>query len=156
MVDEFDRWREEIEFALKKIVEVAEQRHDNDALAHCRTLMHFLVRTGVVTSNLPSKKRKKQLMERIEFEMFRLAEDLSMVINLELREIVYPLPEIKESTHRFGITFVPSKYMSWLPAENNLSAEEVIGLLERQLDKLHFALDLFRKHRMRGALSRYA
>jgi hypothetical protein len=145
MVDEFDRWREEIEFALKKIVEVAEQRHDNDALPHCRTLMHLLVRTGVVASNLPSKKRKKQLMERIEFEMFRLAEDLSMVVNLELREKVYPLPEIKESTHRFGITFVPSKYLNWLPPESNLAPEDVVRLLQYQLDKLEIALDLLRK-----------
>ena len=79
-----------------------------------------------------------------------------MVINLELREIVYPLPEIKENTHRFGVLFTPSKYLTWMPEDRPLSPEEAISYLERQLDNLDFGLELFRKHRTGKAFSRYA
>jgi hypothetical protein len=79
-----------------------------------------------------------------------------MVINLELREIVYPLSEIKESTHQFGVLFIPSKYLTWMPEDRPLSPEEAISYLERQLDNLDIALDLTLKHRRRKALLHYA
>ena len=155
-MDEQRRWREEIELAIKKIAEVAEQRKDEDASTRCKELLRMLIKTSVTHRSLAPRSGNKKLMERIKFEIVRLAEDLSMVINLELREIVYPLQDIKESTHRFGVLFTPSKYLTWMPEDRPLSPEEAISYLERQLDNLDFALDLFLKHRKRKARSPYA
>jgi len=156
MMDEQRRWREEVELAIKKIVDVAEQRKDENALTRCRALFRLLLKTTPAQRPLAIRTRNEKLRGRIEYEMFRLAEDLSMVINLELREIVYPLPEIKENTHRFGVLFTPSKYLTWMPEDRPLSPEEAISYLERQLDNLDFGLELFRKHRTGKAFSRYA
>jgi hypothetical protein len=150
------RWREEIELAIKKIAEVAAQRKDEDALTRCKVLSRMLVKTSAAQRFLLAGYGNKKLKERIEFEIDQLAEDLSMVINLELREIVYPLSEIKESTHQFGVLFIPSKYLTWMPEDRPLSPEEAISYLERQLDNLDIALDLTLKHRRRKALLHYA
>jgi hypothetical protein len=155
-MDEERRWREEIELAIKKIAGVAEQRNDEDALTRCMTLSRLLVRTTAAQRSPSIRRENRSLKERIEFELVRIAEDLSMVINLELREIVFPLQDLKESTHRFGVLFSPSKYLTWMSEDRPLSPEEAIGYLERQLDNLDFALDLFRKQKKRKAPSPYA
>jgi len=147
MLDEYDRWREEIEFALKELVEVTEERHDIDVLVKCGGLLLSLARSWPYFRTRSSKNEQKYFLEEISFQAHRLAEDLTMVVNLEMREIVYPLPEIKESTREFGSTFAPSKYLNWLPQEESLAAEDVVRLLQRQLDRLHVALGLLQKQR---------
>jgi hypothetical protein len=150
-MDERRRWQEELELAIKKIGDVAEQRKDEDALRRCRALLRRLSKTSDAQRLLLAGTGNRKMKKQIEFEILRLAEDLSMVINLELREIVYPLEDIKESTHRFGVLFTPSKYLTWMPEDRPLSPEEAISYLERQLDNLNFALDLLRKPRRRKA-----
>jgi len=154
LTDKQRRWQEETEFAIKKIAEVAEQRKDEDASARCKALSRVLIKTGAAQRSPAARRRSTKLVEQVEFEASQLAEDLSIVISVELREIVYPLPEIKERTHQFGVLFTPSKYLTWMPENRPLSPEEAISYLERQLDNLDFALDLFRKHR-RKARSRH-
>ncbi len=155
-MDEERRWREEVELAIRKIEGVAEQRKDDDALRRSRTLLHLLDKIRAVQRSPASRRKTQKVMAWIKFNLIRLAEDLSMVINLELREIVFPLQEIKESTHQFGVLFSPSKYLKWMPEDRPLSPEEAISYLERQLNNLNFALELLRKQRTRKAPARYA
>jgi hypothetical protein len=147
MLNEYDRWQEEIEFALKELVEVAEQRQDLDVLVKCGGLLLSLARSGIYSRTRSGKNEGKYFLEEIAFEAYRLAEDLTMLVNLEMREIVYPLPEIKESTREFGNTFTPSRYLNWLPSEGSVAPEDVVRLLQSQLDKLNIALDLCRNYR---------
>jgi hypothetical protein len=145
MVDRYDRWQEEIEVALKEIVQVAEQRHDITVLVKCNGLLLSLATSGAFSPEKWGKNERKYLLEEIGFQASRLAEDLTMLVNLEMREIVFPLPEIKESTREFGNIFTPSRYLNWLPPEQGLAPEDIVRLLQRQLDKLKVASDILKK-----------
>jgi hypothetical protein len=93
-----------------------------------------------------TQRSKRRLQDQMDSEVLQLAEKLRMVINLEMRETVWPLPDIKESTRKFGSTFMPSKYLTWLPEQPDRTPEELVGILQHQLDDLQIALDTLHKH----------
>jgi len=140
------RWCDDTEFALREIFEVAEQRQDSETMAQCRALQHTCVRTLSLSSVLMTHRSKRRLLKSLDIEVLQVAEKLRMVINLEMRETVWPLPEIKESTHKFASSFVPSKYFKWLPENAHRSPEELVGILQHQLDQLDIAINTVRKH----------
>jgi len=140
------QWCDETQFALGRILSVAEQRKDDEIAAQCRALQHASVRTLTISNVRMTQKGKRKLFVQLDSEVLQVAERLQMVINLEMREAVWPLQEVKESTHKFGTAFVPSKYLTWLPEKSNRSPEELVVILKRQLDELEIALGMLRKH----------
>jgi hypothetical protein len=132
---------DELEFAVKNIVTVAERRKDSNALAECHdilgTLRHFLFhregedRTEIITG----------ILEESLHHAYHIADNLAMITMVEIREVLFPLPGIKQQARQFGKNFF-SNYFGWLDDPDQYSPEQLMGLLEGDLRKLEQAKNL--------------
>jgi hypothetical protein len=61
-----------------------------------------------------------------------------MMAMVEIREVLFPLPSIKQQAREFGEKFF-SNYFNWLDHPNQYSPEQLMGLLENDLRKLEQA-----------------
>lgn len=89
--------------------------------------------------------RDRQLNELCA-QLELIADDLALLTNLEIREVLFPLPEIKRHTREFGES-VSSNYFSWLSESGQYTPERLMGILEGDLQKLEIAKELLSKRR---------
>ncbi len=141
MKSALQRELEEIEFAMKNIVTVAERRKDFDALAKCYDLLSSL-------QDFFSNRGDKEITETNTtnlyeslYRAYQIADNLAMATMLEIREVLFPILSIKQQTHRLGEQFFDS-YFAWLDYPDQYTPEQLMGFLENDLRKLKLAENL--------------
>jgi len=75
------------------------------------------------------------------FDAYSIADKLAMVTMIEIREVLFPLPELKHQAREFGKRFF-NNYFQWRDGSDQFSPEEMMGVLETDLQKLTIAKDL--------------
>lgn len=121
-------------FALKNIEDVAARRRNQRALAVCDD-----VRSRMQGLNERSPDVFRQILHNTQ-RLYGVASDLRIAIKFEMHEILIPFIEVKQPTHVFGKTMFPD-FFQWLPDDKELSAEEVVGILEDDTALLNVALE---------------
>lgn len=127
-----ERESEGYRFALKNILRVATRRK-NDVLASAAE--HLLAALAHMHT---ADGECMQTLEEIRVKALLLVDELEVLTNFEIREVLFPLPEIKRSTREFGMRF-SSNYFAWLSDEEHYSPERLMGILEDDLHKLEVA-----------------
>lgn len=145
MENEFERRRDEIEFALKLITEVAERRKHSAMLARCGDLLSKLRTTSASPMHRSIKTGTRVRLQEICSKADLVADELAILTSIEIREVLFPLPEIKRATREFGSRF-SENYFEWLAADHLYSPEELMRILEEDLAKLEIARELLSEH----------
>lgn len=132
---------DELEFAVKNIVTIAERRKDSNALAECYeilgTLPHFQIhREGENRSEIMTI-----ILEESLHSAYHIADNLGMMAMVEIREVLFPVQSIKQQAREFGKKFF-NNYFGWLNDPDQYSPEQLMGLLENDLRKLEQAKNL--------------
>ncbi|HEX2869386.1 MAG TPA: hypothetical protein VHO03_20245 [Ignavibacteriales bacterium] len=70
-----------------------------------------------------------------------MIDELIMLTKIEMRETLFPLPDIKKEAHEMGESYLKN-YMQWLKYEKDITPEEIINILEDDLYKLNYCKDL--------------
>jgi len=60
---------------------------------------------------------------------------------VEIREVLFPVPSIKQQAREFGEKFF-NNYFNWLDHPDQYTPEQLMGLLENDLRKLEQAKNL--------------
>jgi hypothetical protein len=130
-------WQEldEVEFAMKNIVTVAERRRDSGTLAECddalSTLRYILFhREGEDRSEM-----RTYILEESLRPAYHIADNLAMMTMVEIREVLFPIQSIKQQAREFGQKFFDN-YFTWLDYPDQYTPEQMMGLLEDDLRKL--------------------
>jgi hypothetical protein len=132
-----ERERDNIRFALKNILTVAARRK-NDALTEAAKELFAAMDRMPPSVVHAAGEKGMQTLEEIRSKTLILADELKMLTNFEIREVLFPLPEIKRSTREFG-TWWSSNYFEWLMGDEHYSPERLMGILEDDLHKLEVA-----------------
>lgn len=132
-----ERDHDNVRFALKNILSVANRRK-NSALANAAGQLLALLTAMPPGKVHTADVNRQQTLDEIRFKALWLVDELMMLTNLEIREVLFPLPEIKRSTREFG-TRVSSNYFAWLADDEQYTPERLMGILEDDLHMLEVA-----------------
>jgi hypothetical protein len=138
-----ERTCESVRFALKTICTVAARRKNgrlSEAAHQLLARINGIDSTGMYTTD----DERRQTVEDICFEAFFIVDELMTLTNFEIREVLFPLPEIKRTTREFGTRW-SSNYFEWLSADEHYSPERLLGLLEEDLHQLEVAKALLQQ-----------
>jgi len=127
---------EDVKYALSLIERVASRRKDSEVATECGRLFRDVTKVESATAEDTWTARR---LTWIRSQADDLIDRISAVVKTEIREVLYPLPEIKIATNEFASKFFPSKYFQWLPEDRDLSPEALMGLLEGDLTNLQVA-----------------
>jgi hypothetical protein len=138
-----ERGYENLRFALKNILSVAARRK-NIRLTEAAEELVAVIHGMRTTAAPPTPDERKRILEDIRLKALLLVDDLMTLTNFEIREVLFPLPEIKRSTREFG-TWWSSNYFEWLLGEEHYSPERLLGILEGDLHQLEVAKALLQQ-----------
>jgi len=135
---------EELEFAFKNILIVAKRRKNSRFIEQTDALLQrikFFIQTR--------KEGKLQSLGNAELrsiciEGLSLVDSLAARTMIEIREVLFPLPEVKRDARKFGSLFF-SDYFSWKDSNIIYSPESLMGILENDLHLLNAARDILCK-----------
>ena len=88
-----------------------------------------------------------ELLKTLYSEGISLADSLIIRTLIEIREILFPLPEIKRDARKFGNEFF-SDYFQWKDPDIVYSPESLMGILENDLNLLNMARDILCKNQI--------
>jgi len=137
---------EELEFAMKNIISVAERRKIPGIIENARKLLQHIQSLIQAQEVAPGSERvNSNLLSSLCADGLSLADSLIARTVIEIREVLFPLSEIKRDARKFGNEFF-SDYFQWKDPGIVYSPESLMGILENDLHFLNTARDIIRKN----------
>lgn len=143
MASEILQRADEIHFAVKILGEVAQRRKDENAAAECVRLEQTVELLLSLPDENSNETQFQRALEEVRLEAYDIADELRMVTNVEIREVLFPLPDIKQQAREFGTKFFKS-YFQWLDENESYTPEKLMSILEDDKRKLDIAQQLLK------------
>jgi hypothetical protein len=144
MVKEIIRRTDEIHFAVKVLEDIAQRRKDENAVAECVRLEQTMELLWSFSNDIENEEQFRRALEEVRLQAYDIADELRMVTNLEIREVLFPLPDIKQQAREFGTRFFGS-YFRWLDENESYTPEKLMSILEDDIRKLDIARTLLQE-----------
>jgi hypothetical protein len=124
--------RERILFALRRIEKVARRRKDEKAIAKCGEWFEIVQAATSAHS---------ALLKNITKASLELIGEIEIVVQFEIRKVLFPIQSIKDAADEAGRKFAPDRYFHWLNDDDAYSEEKMMSLLEGDVDDLKIAAE---------------
>ena len=136
MVKEIIQRTDEIHFAVKILADIAQRRRDENAVAECVRLEQTMELLWSFSNDIENEEQFLRALEKVRLQAYEIADEMHMVTNLEIREVLFPLPDIKKEAREFGMKFFTG-YFRWLDENESYTPEKLMSILESDLRKLN-------------------
>jgi hypothetical protein len=129
---------------LNNVLAVAERRTHLAAVVACEKLALRLQRLNASSVHQSVEREQDRQINELCVQLEFIVDHLAMLTKLEIREVLFPLPEIKKQTREFGEA-VSSNYFSWLSENDHYEPERLMAILEEDLQRLEIAKEFLSK-----------
>lgn len=113
--------RETLNFVVNRINEICQKKNFADGSFMCSLILFQL-------KQLDCNSPEKHLSEIID-SIYNLIDDLKLLIQTEIRYVLFPLPDIKKEAYEMGKKFMKN-FLEWIKPEGNYTPEKLMGILE--------------------------
>lgn len=136
MSDKYQKIKQDFLFALKEIKKISLNKNFENAIIKSNQLS---LEIESWTNNTNADK-----FELIKNNIINLIDELRYVIKIEMRFILFPLPDIKKETYEIGKKYMPN-FLEWIQLVEDYSPEKIMGILEEQIYELDELMDYISK-----------
>lgn len=116
--------KRDIKFVIELVRKIADKRNYEELIIKCSLLF---IQINEITGN-----DLEEHLTNVEMQVMDLIDELKLVVEIERRFVLFPLPDIKKEAYELGKEYVHN-FLNWVTEENNFSQEKLIGILEDDL-----------------------
>lgn len=121
------------EFVIKLLEKVSAKRENQLLTDQCRSMKEQIYMLDGIDDAL-----------EFRTDLVVLIDELRFIIQAEIRFFLFPLPDIKQETYELGKKYM-NNFLEWFNPQDNISAEEVLQLLNDELYLLEEAKKILEK-----------
>jgi len=133
---DFKQASDEMLVALEQIRTVASHRQNRNALWKIQRLYEKMMMYDNVSKHPANDAVQRQFIRTTANKALELVDQIKLPIKLEIREVLFPLPDIKRAAHELGTQLYPD-YLQWTDGETDVY--KLLEMLEGDLDLLEQA-----------------
>ncbi|HED36881.1 MAG TPA: hypothetical protein ENI76_01340 [Ignavibacteria bacterium] len=122
-----------LEFVVDEVKKICLKKDYSDAIIKC-SLMSFNIQKL-------DKNVSVENISNLRNEIYDLIDELNFIIQIEIRFVLFPLPDIKREAYEIGKNYMQN-FLEWIKAEDNYSPEKLMKILEDESYRLEEMKDV--------------